>query len=134
MQINRTKPTALIMTVSLLAFSSFTFAEDPAYTVTDGEVLDSATFNGYKLYRNWCARCHGTFAQGMVGPNLADSLNVISKDEFIATVSHGKMGQIGMMPAWESNPEVMEGIEDIYAYLKARADGAIGEVKPKKAK
>jgi len=96
--------------------------------------LDSETYNGYKLYRNWCARCHGTVGQGMVGPNLADSLNVITKEEFIATVTHGKMGQIGMMPAWESNPKVMEGMDQIYAYLKARADGAIGEVKPKKAK
>ncbi|HCD06124.1 MAG TPA: cytochrome C, partial [Methylophaga sp.] len=27
-----------------------------------------------------------------------------------------------------------EGMDQIYAYLKARADGAIGEVKPSKAK
>lgn len=134
MQINIIKSSALAIMVGLLTFRAFSHAEDKPYTVTDGNALDSETFNGYKLYRNWCARCHGTFAQGMVGPNLADSLNAITKDEFIATVTHGKMGQIGMMPAWESNPQVIEGIDDMYAYLKARADGAIGEVKPKKAK
>ncbi len=134
MQKNSLKPSSLAIIASLLAFSPFSLADDKPYTVTDGQALDSATFNGYKLYRNWCARCHGSYAQGMVGPNLADSLNVISKDEFIASVTHGKMGQIGMMPAWESNPQVMEGMDQIYAYLKARADGAIGEVKPSKAK
>jgi hypothetical protein len=70
----------------------------------------------------------------MVGPNLADSLKVIGKDQFFDTVAEGKTGSIGSMPAWKSNPEVMEGRDHIYAYLKARSDGALGEVKPKKAK
>ncbi|MDO8827238.1 cytochrome c [Methylophaga sp.] len=134
MKKNILKPSVLAIMASLLAFSAFSHADDKPYTVTDGHALDSETFNGYKLYRNWCARCHGTVAQGMVGPNLAESLNVISKDEFITTVAKGKMGQIGMMPGWESNAQVMEGMDQIYAYLKARADGAIGEVKPTKAK
>ena len=133
MKTNKIKTVPLVMMASLLAFSPFIQAEEQPYTVTDGKFLDSETYNGYKLYRNWCARCHGTYGQGMAGPNLADSLNIISKDEFITSVTEGKMGQIGMMPAWGSNPQVMEGIDQLYAYLKARADGAIGEVKPKKA-
>lgn len=100
------------------------------YNVVDGNKLDSFSYEGFKLYRNWCARCHGTYGQGMVGPNLAESLNVISKDEFIEVVTYGKTGQIGSMPAWESNASVMNGMDNLYAYLKARADGAIGEVKP----
>ena len=109
-------------------------AEEAPYTVTNGQELDAETYEGFKLYRNWCARCHGTYGQGMVGPNLAESLNVISKDDFFNTVEQGKTGTIGSMPAWSSNPQVMEGREQLYRYLKARADGAIGEVKPKKAK
>jgi hypothetical protein len=70
----------------------------------------------------------------MVGPNLADSLKMISKEEFTDVVANGKTGTIGSMPAWKSNPKVIEGNDSIYAYLKARSDGAIGEVKPKKAK
>ncbi|HHA19908.1 MAG TPA: cytochrome C, partial [Methylophaga sp.] len=46
----------------------------------------------------------------------------------------GKSGTIGSMPAWKKNVKVMEGRDQLYAYLKARADGAIGEIKPKKTK
>lgn len=109
-------------------------AEDKLYTVTNGNELDAESYKGFKLFRNWCARCHGTYGQGMAGPNLADSLNIISKDEFFNTVENGKSGTIGSMPAWSSNPKVMAGRDQLYMYLKARADGAIGEVKPKKAK
>ena len=106
--------------------------EDALYSVIDGDKLDANSYAGFKLYRNWCARCHGTYGQGMVGPNLADSLNVITEKEFFTVVEKGKAGSIGSMPAWKSNIKVMEGRDQLYAYLMARADGAIGVVKPKK--
>jgi mono/diheme cytochrome c family protein len=127
----------LSATLSMLSFSAFTlpsYAQEQAYHVIDGNKLDAASYNGFKLYRNWCARCHGTYGQGMVGPNLADSLKSISKQEFADTVANGKSGSIGSMPGWKSNTKVMDGMDNIYAYLKARSDGAIGEIKPKKAK
>ena len=120
--------------LALLLLASASYAEQPPYTVTNSHELDAETYKGFKLYRNWCARCHGTYGQGMVGPNLADILNVISKEEFFSVVENGKSGTIGSMPAWAANPKVMEGREQLYRYLKARADGAIGEVKPRKAK
>lgn len=110
------------------------YAEDKLYTVSNGNELDANSYNGFKLFRNWCARCHGTYGQGMVGPNLADSLKLISKEQFFDTVENGKTGTIGSMPAWKANIEVMENSDKIYAYLKARSDGAIGVEKPKKAK
>jgi mono/diheme cytochrome c family protein len=106
--------------------------ESALYSVVDGNKLDANSYAGFKLFRNWCARCHGTYGQGMVGPNLADSLKVISEKQFFDTVENGKSGQIGSMPAWRTNTKVMEGRDQLYAYLKARSDGAIGEVKPKK--
>ncbi|MDH5358733.1 MAG: cytochrome c [Gammaproteobacteria bacterium] len=109
-----------------------TIATDDLYSVVDGNKLDANSYQGFKLYRNWCARCHGTYGQGMVGPNLADSLNVISKEEFFSVVENGKSGSIGSMPAWKANPKVMDGRDKLYAYLKARADGAIGIEKPVK--
>jgi len=102
------------------------------YSVVDGDKLDAESYAGFKLYRNWCARCHGTYAQGMIGPNLATSLKSISKEEFFATVENGKAGSIGSMPAWKANPKVMAGRDKLYAYLMARSDGAIGQTKPKK--
>ncbi|MCX4189200.1 c-type cytochrome [Methylophaga sp. OBS3] len=129
--LNRLK---ILIGVSLFALSvSGAHAQVQPYTVKNGNQVDADTFKGYTLYRNWCARCHGTFGQGLAGPNLAESLNKITYETFLEVVAKGKMGQIGMMPAWSGNPQVMKGREDIYRYLKARADGAIGPVKPEKA-
>jgi len=106
--------------------------EGALYSVVDGDKLDANSYAGFKLYRNWCARCHGTYGQGMVGPNLADSLKVINEKQFFDTVENGKTGQIGSGPTWKKNVKVMAGRDQLYAYLMARSDGAIGEVKPKK--
>ncbi|HDY85855.1 hypothetical protein LCGC14_0440800 [marine sediment metagenome] len=123
---------AAALSIGLFAMPSY--ADEAPYTVTNGNELDATSYKGFKLFRNWCARCHGTYGQGMVGPNLADSLKVISKEQFYDTVENGKSGSIGSMPAWKANPQVMENRDQLYAYLKARSDGAIGVEKPKKAK
>ena len=107
-------------------------SSDALYSVVDGNKLDANSYAGFKLYRNWCARCHGTYGQGMVGPNLAESLQVITEQEFFDVVKNGKSGTIGSMPAWKSNPKVIAGRDQLYAYLMARSDGAIGVEKPKK--
>lgn len=128
MQKKRITSGALVIMASLLAFSPLSFAEDKLYTVTDGNVLDSETYRGFMIHRNMCARCHASFGQGMIGPNLADSLNNLTKQEFDDIVTNGRMA----MPPWKTNAEVIAGLDNLYAYYKARADGAIGEVRPKK--
>lgn len=115
---------------ALLAFSPVTLAENPLYTVTDGNVLDSDTYRGFIVHRNMCARCHGNFGQGMIGPNLAESLNTMTREDFENIVANGRLA----MPPWKTNKQVMEGLDNLYAYYKARADGALGEVRPKEAK
>ena len=104
--------------------------EEALYSVVDGNKLDAGSYAGYELYRNTCAVCHGTYAQGMIGPNLAESLKVITEKEFFNVVENGKTGTIGMMPPWKTNMKVMDGRDQLYAYLMARSDGAIGEEKP----
>lgn len=134
MVMKKTLKTTLMALLVLPVLASLSVqAEVQPYTVTDNNQLDAETYKGFQLYRNWCARCHGTYGQGLAGPNLADSLNKISYEDFLDIVAKGKMGQIGMMPGWQSNQQVMDGREHIYRYLKARADGAIGAVKPIKA-
>jgi len=131
------KKLIIVASAATLSFGLFTLpshADEAPYTVTNDNELDATSYKGFKLFRNWCARCHGTYGQGMVGPNLADSLKVISKEEFNHVVAEGKTGSIGSMPAWQANAEVMENRDQLYAYLKARSDGAIGVEKPKKAK
>lgn len=135
MKLNKT--VIMLASAATFAFGAFSlpaYADEAPYTVTDGTHLDANSYKGFKLFRNWCARCHGTYGQGMVGPNLADSLKVISKEEFTNTVTDGKSGSIGSMPAWKSNKKVVAGMDQLYAYLKARSDGAIGVIKPKKSK
>ena len=134
MQFSKLIMLATAVTLSFAAVSLPTYAQETNYTVTDGNTLDAVSYGGFKLYRNWCARCHGTYGQGMVGPNLVNSLKNMSKNQFMKTVKNGKAGSIGNMPAWKANAKVMQGRDSIYAYLKARADGAIGAVKPKKVK
>lgn len=126
---NLFKSTRVMILTSLLMLSATSVSGEELYTVTEGNILDSETYRGFILHRNMCARCHGSYGQGMIGPNLADSLNNLSKEEFNDVVTNGRMA----MPPWKSNAEVMAGLDNLYAYFKARADGAIGEVRPKKA-
>ncbi len=72
---------------------------------------------------NACDRCHGPNQEGMVGPSLIDSLKKISKDEFTKTVLEGRLDK--GMPSFGSNPAVAQNIDQLYAYLKGRSDGAI---------
>lgn len=125
-------PTEEAVTPTIESTTSAAAAVEGLYSVVDGNKLDASSYAGFKLYRNWCARCHGTYGQGMVGPNLADSLKIISKEQFYDTVENGKSGRIGSMPSWKANVQVMENRDQLYAYLKARSDGAIGVEKPKK--
>lgn len=113
-------------------------AADTAYTATDGKYLDADTYKGFKLFRNWCARCHAKYGlgndDGGLGQNLLKSVKILSKEEFFSIIENGKTGQIGSMPAWKANAKVMKDRQLIYQYIQARADGAIGNIKPKKAK
>jgi hypothetical protein len=34
------------------------------------------------------------------------------------------------MPGFGSNPDIVDNIDDIYSYLKARADGVLGRGRP----
>lgn len=129
MKNNLRRTFSLVLLANLLAFSPLSFAEDKLYTVTDGNVLDEETYKGFIIHRNQCARCHASFGQGMIGPNLADSMNNLTREEFDDIVTNGRMA----MPPWKASAEVMAGLDNLYAYFKARADGAIGEVRPKKA-
>lgn len=125
---------AVVLGLSFGYFASLPAQAEPKpYTVHNGNKVDADTYKGFTLYRNWCARCHGTFGQGLAGPDLTISLNKITYDEFMTTVAEGKAGQLGVMPAWKANSTVMQGRDGIYSYLKARADGVLDAVKPEKA-
>jgi len=100
----------------------------PLYTVTEGYKVDQATMQGFRTWRAAaCDRCHGPNQEGMVGPSLIERLKVLSADEFKTTVLNGRLAK--GMPSFGTNPKVTEHIEQLYAYLKGRSDGAITRAK-----
>jgi mono/diheme cytochrome c family protein len=63
-----------------------------------------------------CARCHGKDYDGLAAPSLVAFARTQSREAFVEIVLDGRpaMG----MPAYRDNPRVVEGIDEIYRYLK----------------
>lgn len=99
-------------------------ADKPLYTVVDGYKVDPDTLQGFKTWRQAaCDRCHGPNQEGLVGPSLIEGLKTLSKADFVKTVTEGRLEK--GMPSWKANPNVMDHIDNLYAYLKGRSDGKI---------
>jgi len=112
-------------------------AQDPEpYSVVNGKV-DNGTFNGWRRYTDACMRCHGPDGSGSsYGPALMESLKTMSKETFAEIVINGRQNvtasQKNVMPAFGEVQDVATYIDDIYAYLEARADGALPRGRPQK--
>jgi methanol metabolism-related c-type cytochrome len=111
-------------------------AEDQAkpYVVQDGKV-DPHVYNGYRRYGESCLRCHGPDGAGSsYAPSLVDSLKSMSEQQFDEVVVNGKQevnqASDKVMPAFGTVEDVVIYLKDIYAYLKARSDGALGRGRP----
>ena len=108
---------------------------DPTYHIgADGKV-DWYTYSGYLRYSSECLRCHGPDGMGSsYAPALVNSLKTMPYVEFLSTVASGRKdfanGQDKVMPQLGLNKNVMCFIDDIYVYLKARSDGALGRNRP----
>ena len=98
------------------------------YTVADGTKVDAKTLDGFKIWRAAaCDRCHGANQEGVVGPSLLESMKKLTKAEFVTTLKEGRLEK--GMPPWNTNDQVMKGVDNLYAYLKGRSDGAITKAK-----
>jgi len=110
--------------------------EEHPYIIADGKV-DFGTYNGYRRYHSHCHTCHGPDALGSsYAPALLESMQKISYADFLEVVVNGRenVSQAGwsVMPGFGETPDVMLYIDDIYAYLKARADGELGRGRPQR--
>ena len=95
------------------------------YTVVDKTKVDPNTLMGWKTWRaQACERCHGANQEGLVGPSLVNSLKVLTKEEFVTTLKNGRVEK--GMPNFGGVPGVVNNLDNLYAYLKGRSDGAIG--------
>ncbi len=123
------------------------------YTIENGKV-DNKTFVGWRLFNSTCFVCHGQNATGTdIAPNLLTSLEGMSEFKFRKKVLHRYFAKVNLddpdrrlaflsqvageqgvtkfkMPTWSDDPNIRPHISDLYAYLKARSDGALGEGRP----
>ena len=131
------RPAALWLAALLLAAAGSLHAQPASgagaggaapYKVTDGYKVDSATMEGFRAWRSAaCDRCHGPNQEGMVGPSLIASMKVLTKAEFDKTITDGRLEK--GMPAFNTSKTVMDNLDNLYAYLKGRSDGAITKAK-----
>jgi methanol metabolism-related c-type cytochrome len=110
--------------------------DEKPYKVENGHV-DQATYNGYRRYGESCLRCHGPDGAGSsYAPSLVDSLKQMDHDAFAEVVVNGRQdvntARQNVMPAFGTVEDVMDYLDDIYAYLKARSDGVLGRGRPKR--
>ncbi len=108
---------------------------NPTYKIGSGDKVDWYTFSGYRRFNGTCEVCHGFDGSGSsFAPDLTQSLKTIGYADFVKTVVNGKQdvntAQSLVMPAFGENKNVMCYLDDIYVYLRARADGAQGSGRP----
>jgi methanol metabolism-related c-type cytochrome len=104
------------------------------YTIIDGKV-DKKTFNGWRRYTESCLRCHGPDGAGSsYAPSLVDSAKRMTQDEFNEIVVNGRTNvsaaSENVMPPFGEVEDVVIYLDDIWAYLKARADGVLDRGRP----
>ena len=131
---------------------------DTEYYSVSGNSVDADTFRGYSSYHQACVSCHGVGGEGSPGmPSLLKTVEGMSMATFEVKVLHRvavrfstddwhnleeamfkeilkqqkrDSNELASMPKWENNPMVSENVQNIYRYLKARADGVLNEEKP----
>jgi mono/diheme cytochrome c family protein len=114
--------------LALATTATMTWAQTPLYTVKEGYKVDAETMKGFRTWRAAaCDRCHGANQEGMVGPSLVASLKTLSKDEFVKVVRDGRLEK--GMQSFGNSEQVMKNMDQLYAYLKGRSDGAITRAK-----
>ena len=94
--------------------------------------MDFATYKGWRAYHAECHVCHGPDAMGSTyAPSLMVSVTQgLSYDDFFNVIMNARGEDEGaqkgnVMPAYGANTNVAPHVEDIFRYVKARADGKI---------
>ena len=110
---------------------------DPTYKMQGDGTVDWFTYSGYRRYHSECHVCHGPDGMGSTyAPALKDSLKTLSYGDFLGVVAAGRKNvsssQESVMPAFGSNQNVACYMDDLYVYLRARANDAWGRQRPAK--
>ena len=110
---------------------------NPTYKVQPDGTVDWFTYSGYRRYHADCHVCHGPDGEGSsYGPALSNSLKTMSYSDYSSVVVNGRKNvntaQENVMPAFGTNRNVMCYFEDIFIYLRARANNAVPRGRPQK--
>jgi methanol metabolism-related c-type cytochrome len=111
--------------------------DEPTYNVQEDGTVDWYTYSGFRRYHSECHVCHGPDGMGSTyAPAITDSLKTMSYADFLDVVVNGRQiaraDKTSAMPALGENQNVMCFIDDLFVYLKARADGAVPRGRPQK--
>src|SRR5260370_1933046 len=110
---------------------------NPTFKIGSDGAADWYTYSGYRRYHSECHVCHGPDGMGSTyAPALKDSLKTMSYADFLGVVASGRQNvstaQDNVMPAFGDNPNVACYMDDLYVYLRARANDAVGRERPAK--
>lgn len=129
------------------------------YDIRGGKV-DVGTYRGWITYHIACASCHGKDAlPNGLAPDLLKAIRTMPRQDFATQVLSRYRVNLGLteslfsetlrqsvlagveppentdsatpaMPAWQADTVVSGRVLDLYAFLKARSDGALGKGRP----
>jgi methanol metabolism-related c-type cytochrome len=110
---------------------------NPTFKVAPDGTVDWYTYSGYRRYHSECHVCHGPDGMGSTyAPALKDSLKTMSYADFLGVVASGRQNvstsQDNVMPSFGNNQNVVCYLDDLYVYLRARANEAVGRGRPAK--
>lgn len=110
---------------------------NPTFKVGADGTVDWYTYSGYRRYHSECHVCHGPDGMGSTyAPALRDSLQKMTYAAFLEVVASGRKNvnssQESVMPAFGDNTNVACYMDDLYIYLRARANDAVGRARPGK--
>jgi methanol metabolism-related c-type cytochrome len=110
---------------------------NPTYRVQPDGTVDWSTYSGFRRYHSDCHVCHGPDGEGSTyAPALKNSLKTMRFSDFFSIVVNGRKNvntaQDNVMPSFGTNPNVMCYLDDIFVYLRARANEAVPRGRPQK--
>jgi len=110
---------------------------NPTYKIGANGTVDWYTYSGFRRYHSDCHVCHGPDGMGSsYAPALKDSLRTLNYSDFLGIIAGGRKNvntaQENVMPAFGTNDNVMCYLDDIFVYLRARANDAVGRGRPEK--
>ena len=108
---------------------------NPTYKVQSDGTVDWFTYSGFRRYHSDCHVCHGPDGEGSTyAPALINSLKTISFPDFsnAALLGRAEQHSESVMPGFGTNPNVMCYLDDIFVYLRARANDAVPRGRPQK--